>query len=259
MSDVLASLINPLEERFAWKGLTDEQEMAAKADMIRSFENFSDEVLSRAAKWIREHRKFSSMPTVGDIRDVIDRIASERPQGAGEVPAADEPGNGWRLSSSGSRYYRIERGTPEWSAWMRHYRATSNGKMADFLDQQRDPHFVNGQWPPGHSGDLDKGSATENGRRHTKLAYALIRSDMGRKAADEGWILSLFDFIEEKGRLPSNEPEIWKLKESARGFDDAYAQCERGGWPFAEAVRKLGDSMLERRNKLASLALGEAA
>src|SRR5690606_12272240 len=132
---------NPLEERFAWKGLTDDQEMAAKADMIRSFENYSDDVLRRAAQWIREHRKFSSMPTVGDVRDVVERIAAERPQGAGEMPSADEPGNGWRLSSGGARYYRIERGTAEWAAWMSHYRANGNQRLADFLDGQRDPHF----------------------------------------------------------------------------------------------------------------------
>lgn len=258
MSDVLASLVNPLEERFAWKGLTDEQEMAAKADMIRSFENFSDEVLKRAAQWIREHRKFSSMPTVGDIRDVIDRIAAERPKGAGEIPSADEPGNGWRLSASGSRYYRIERGTPEWSAWMGHYRSTGNKKMADFVDKQRDPHFVNGQWPPGHSGDPGDEPRGESDGRFTKLAYGLIRSDMGRRAAEEGWILGLFEFIETRGRLPSGEPEIWTLRESARGLDDAYAECARGGWDYAEPLRKLGDSMLERRNKLAAIALGEA-
>ena len=73
MSDVFANLIEPLEERFAWKGMTNEQEMAAKADMIRSFKHYSDDVLRRAAQWIRENRKFSSMPTVGDIREEIGR------------------------------------------------------------------------------------------------------------------------------------------------------------------------------------------
>lgn len=259
MSDVLASLIIPLEERFAWKGLTDEQERAAKADMIRSFQNFSDEVLGRAAQWIREHRKFSSMPTVGDVRDVIDRIASERPQGAGEIPSADERGNGWRLSASGSRFYRIERGTPEWSAWMRHYRASGSEKLANFLDRQTDPHFVPTQWPPGHSGDHRDERKTETGRMHTELAYKLIRTEMGRQAAREGWILGLFDFIETRGRMPKGEPEVWTLRESAKGLDEAYDECVRGGWEFAEPLRKLGDSMLERRNKLAALALGEAA
>ena len=153
MSDVFANLIEPLEERFAWKGMTNEQEMAAKADMIRSFKHYSDDVLRRAAQWIRENRKFSSMPTVGDIRDVIERIVAERRREVGDIPFADEKGNGWRISAKGTRYYRIERGTKEWVAWMAHYRSSGKKSLADFLDSRDDPHFVTTQWPPVFTGD----------------------------------------------------------------------------------------------------------
>lgn len=88
-----------------------------------------------------------------------------------------------------------------------------------------------------------------------KLADKLIVSDMGRIAADEGWILSLHDFCRKKSRLPS-EHEIDRIKRDARGFDDAYGLvC---GKPDAISIKlkQLGKTMLERRNRYAEMAHG---
>lgn len=98
---------------------------------------------------------------------------------------------------------------------------------------------------------------------HDAIARAnkLIQSPMGRQAAKEGWISALWDYCRVSGDLPDSEAAISHCKSVARGFDEAYAQVCRGeGLPMLNAaLKKLGDSMLERRNKLAALALGEAA
>lgn len=51
-----------------------------------------------------------------------------------DVLPADAKGNGWRLSKSGARWYRIEPGTTEFLAWVRHYRATGQEQLARFLE-----------------------------------------------------------------------------------------------------------------------------
>lgn len=88
-------------------------------------------------------------------------------------------------------------------------------------------------------------------------AYELIRSPMGRTAADEGWILALWNFCRRKGRLP-NPGEVHSCKVEARGFDDAYAMCKRGeAGPCGAALIKLAETMLNRRDQLARHAHGE--
>lgn len=89
-------------------------------------------------------------------------------------------------------------------------------------------------------------------------ANTLIQSPLGRQAAREGWISPLWDYCRHAGELPDNEAAIHRCKVIAKGFDEAYAQGE-GHPQLAAALKKLGDSMLERRNKLAALALGGAA
>lgn len=93
------------------------------------------------------------------------------------------------------------------------------------------------------------------------LADKLIQSPMGRTAAGEGWISALWDYCRNAGALPDDEAAIHRCKVIARGFDEAYAQVSRGeGQPgLSAALTMLGDSMLERRNKLAAIALGKAA
>lgn len=87
-------------------------------------------------------------------------------------------------------------------------------------------------------------------------AYRLIVSDVGRRAGDEGWILSLWDFCRKQQRLPSVSEQA-TLKGYAHGFNDAFASVERGKTPLDQMLKKLGETMLRRRDKLARMAHGE--
>lgn len=92
-----------------------------------------------------------------------------------------------------------------------------------------------------------------------RTASGLIRSDMGREAAKDGWITQLHDFCRQKRRLPKGF-EIAKLKTEAKLFDDAYSTCcaDKGG-TLNGALKKLGETFLQRRNELSDVANGEAA
>lgn len=259
MGDVLKNLIEPLEIRFSWKNISDEQMLAAKEDMLSSFEDYSDEVLARTAQRIRETRKYTNMPTVGDIKAVLEKVAAEQPKAAVGVPLGDVAGNGWRRSAeTGARFYRIERGTTEWDAWMNHYRKTGNVQLADFLDRGRDPHFVSGPYPPGFDGACGdvEGSDLYSGTLDLKLANDLMKTDLAREAARDGWILSLYDFAARNRRHP-NEREIKELKAASKGMDEAYATCVKGGWQQASELVAFGDAILSKREKLRAIVMGD--
>lgn len=87
-------------------------------------------------------------------------------------------------------------------------------------------------------------------------ADMLVQSTLGREAARSNWILQLHDFIRVNQRLPKDY-EISRLKEQARLFDDAYAECVRGGWQQSSMLERLGRSMLARRETLMEAVLGE--
>lgn len=78
---------------------------------------------------------------------------------------------------------------------------------------------------------------------------------LAKEAARSNWILQLHDFIRVNQRMP-NEGEVRRLKEVARQFDEAYAECVRGGWEQAAHLEQLGAKMLAKREKLRKLALG---
>ena len=88
-----------------------------------------------------------------------------------------------------------------------------------------------------------------------KLAYDLCKSAMGKEAAKDGWVLTLWNFIRKNQRLPKGS-EIEACKRTAREFNETYAQCVKGGWPEARHWEKLGASMLAKREALASEVLG---
>lgn len=106
---------------------------------------------------------------------------------------------------------------------------------------------------------LDPSQRKDLGEWRVKLADDLIRCEIGREAAREGWILSLHDFCRNNGRLPAQH-EIGKCREGARGFDIAFRDCVSGnGGDMGRELAKLGDSMLRRREELRRRVLGEAA
>lgn len=89
-----------------------------------------------------------------------------------------------------------------------------------------------------------------------KRADVLLQTQMGQEAADEGWVLSLWDFCRKHSRLPKGA-EVADVKRHAREFDEAYAKATAGGWGAAKSMRELGDTMLARRKQKAAWAYGE--
>lgn len=86
------------------------------------------------------------------------------------------------------------------------------------------------------------------------LADQLVMGEMGRQAAHEGWILALWNFIRDNGRLPEQR-QIGKLKAESKGFDHALDQCRAGGWQQAIPLAALGTSILGKRQKLVDMVL----
>ena len=85
-------------------------------------------------------------------------------------------------------------------------------------------------------------------------ADRLIRCAMGRKAASDGWIFALHSFARDAGRLP-NQHKISGVMRTARQFDEAYRDCANGNGGIAgDALLRLGNSMLDRRDELARMA-----
>lgn len=90
-------------------------------------------------------------------------------------------------------------------------------------------------------------------------ADRLISCEMGRAAAREGWVFALHSFCRENRRLPKTQGEIGHCKSVASRFDAAYRDCVTGrGGVVGTALSRLGASMLERREELARLAMGDA-
>lgn len=94
MADVFLNLIDPLEERYNWKDKSAREIEVARADMVEAFKHHEIDDLKAAQRYIVLHRKFSTMPTVGDINDVIQRMLAERktaeskPRGRVGVPSS---------------------------------------------------------------------------------------------------------------------------------------------------------------------------
>ncbi len=93
-------------------------------------------------------------------------------------------------------------------------------------------------------------------REAISAANKLVMSDIGRQAADQGWILALHDFCRKERRLP-NETEQHRIKRKSLQFNEAYAQCCRGeGGSLGASLKRLGDGMLKRRERLADMVYG---
>lgn len=92
-----------------------------------------------------------------------------------------------------------------------------------------------------------------------KLADDLIRGELGKRAAREGWALTLHDFIRENTRMP-NEQECRRLIAIRDKFVVNLVDCQEGrGGEFGGPLVKLGLSMAAREHKIAKRVLGEGA
>lgn len=107
---------------------------------------------------------------------------------------------------------------------------------------------------------LEEGSEKvgEYERAYAHADWLITQGELGKKAAREGWALSLHDFIRENGRLPKDY-EIAKCKASAKGFDEAYEACLRGeGGMLSKALAGLGETMLRRRHRIEDMIMGRS-
>jgi hypothetical protein len=93
-----------------------------------------------------------------------------------------------------------------------------------------------------------------------KLASELILCSMGKRAAREGWALTLRDFIVRNGRLPDSEREISKLIATRDTFLRNVIDCMEGrGGVVGGSLAKLGQSMCKREYEIAQRILGPNA
>lgn len=100
-------------------------------------------------------------------------------------------------------------------------------------------------------------SSDEWSRERRKLAHDLKRSDLGRQAAREGWIVALWNFCRRNQRLPSGR-EIDQCKRDSEGIEEIYSRASRGGCgPLSAKIAKFAEGLLEQRKNWAEEVLGK--
>jgi hypothetical protein len=93
-----------------------------------------------------------------------------------------------------------------------------------------------------------------------KLANELVQTEIGRRAAREGWLLILHDWVRANGELPRSDSKIRELAGEKVHFEKAYSDCVRGwGGPAGKQLAELGDKMIAREAELRVMVLGEGA
>jgi hypothetical protein len=80
-------------------------------------------------------------------------------------------------------------------------------------------------------------------------ADQLVAGDLGRQAAQEGWILALHDHCRRYGRLPDDRG-VFRCKSQAKGVDEELARLTDAS-SISTGLRRLGQAIVERRNALA--------
>lgn len=106
------------------------------------------------------------------------------------------------------------------------------------------------------TGNYDPVAAKWKEWSQDRIAWAdrLIQSEMGRRAAREGWISTLHDFIRVNNRMPKADHEIATCIRIAAEFMESYEDAVRGGWQQAASLASLGEKMLAKREKLSVIA-----
>ena len=102
-----------------------------------------------------------------------------------------------------------------------------------------------------------RASSDEWSRERRKLAHDLKRSDLGRQAAREGWIVALWNFCRRNQRLPSGR-EIDQCKRDSEGIEEIYNRAMRGGCgPLSAKIAKFAEGLLEQRKNWSEEVLGK--
>ena len=84
---VTVNLIEPLQKRFVWS-VGPEMEAQAKADLVKAGSGYTADELQAAAEHIRQHRRYATMPTVGDVVAVLESLRDEARARERRVPKA---------------------------------------------------------------------------------------------------------------------------------------------------------------------------
>lgn len=127
-------------------------------------------------------------------------------------------------------------------------------KIADLLRRASDTR----ETPLLTHGERDK---SQFAGWRTDLANELVgTSEIGKEAARNGWVKSLWDWCRKFGALPRSQREVSEVKGEAAQFDAHMRTLRAGeGGAFNGALLKLGESLLQRRKELEQRVLGEAA
>lgn len=92
-----------------------------------------------------------------------------------------------------------------------------------------------------------------NATQRAAMAWKMVRSDLGRRAANEEWISELWDFVFAEGREP-DDAEMAGMRQSA-----AEKWAELPGWPFPAARQAIINKFEKMRKAAYERAGGDAA
>lgn len=122
-------------------------------EYAKALQGYTKAELQAAADELIGHQEYRSWPTIAECKKACDRVRRSL-SSSGGIPMADVGGTGWRISSSsGKKWFRIERGSREFDAWMRFYRDNGKRQFAAFLEHYGHS-FVLGPSPIEHGGDM---------------------------------------------------------------------------------------------------------
>ena len=158
---------------------------------------------------------------------------------------------------------------PDPALFLVEYRRALVGLDAGVLDKVADVLICKSTfWPkPAEVLELASGILADRDRRAAAsrpgtsltrqmvIANRLIQCDLGRRAADDGWVRQLWDFCCAHGRLPG-EYEIGKLIASSREHDALVADLARKPTALIKGFLNLAASMQERGKQLGEIADG---
>jgi hypothetical protein len=89
-----------------------------------------------------------------------------------------------------------------------------------------------------------------------RFAHDMKRSDLGKQAAREGWVVAFWHFCRRNMRAPVGR-EIEQCKRDSDGIEELYAQAMKGeAGPFSKQVAKWAGDILDKRMRWTDEALG---
>ena len=166
---------------------------------------------------------------------------------------------------------------------LQHYSPELLARAADYIVTTRHPER-DGRWFPAPAECHEYVKQAERLLKHESnptplLATAVAKGDpwsterqnladiivtttpLGKRAAKEGWVMQLWDFIREEQRAPTTNAEFVELQERSKRFDDMirrlYETDEFGR--LTGTLRRFGQTFLDERQRLRARVLGDAA